>query len=107
MIVTPGPAILVIPAGLAVLATEFVWARRLLRRFKTTAWDVAAKITGRDAASRNRAASVGDGNGAASETGSPRADLPAAGTTMPGGPLRPVAGRFGSGPGDAGGKGGG
>ena len=27
MIVTPGPAILVIPAGLAILATEFAWAR--------------------------------------------------------------------------------
>jgi len=37
MIVTPGPAILVIPAGLAILATEFIWARRLLRRFQTGA----------------------------------------------------------------------
>ena len=27
MIVTPGPAIVVIPAGLAILATEFAWAR--------------------------------------------------------------------------------
>lgn len=34
MIVPPGPAILVIPAGLAILATEFLWARRLLQRFK-------------------------------------------------------------------------
>ena len=34
MIVLPGPAILVIPLGLAVLATEFVWARRLLRKLK-------------------------------------------------------------------------
>jgi uncharacterized protein (TIGR02611 family) len=34
LIVTPGPAILVIPLGLAILATEFVWARRLLIRFK-------------------------------------------------------------------------
>lgn len=30
MIVLPGPAVVVIPAGLAILATEFVWARRLL-----------------------------------------------------------------------------
>ena len=30
MIVLPGPAIIVIPAGLGLLATEFVWARRLL-----------------------------------------------------------------------------
>jgi len=31
MLVLPGPAIVVIPAGLAILATEFHWARRLLR----------------------------------------------------------------------------
>ncbi|MCY2967473.1 MAG: PGPGW domain-containing protein [Planctomycetota bacterium] len=30
MIVTPGPAIVVIPAGIAILATEFFWAKRLL-----------------------------------------------------------------------------
>lgn len=30
MIVLPGPAVVVIPIGLAILATEFVWARRLL-----------------------------------------------------------------------------
>lgn len=32
MIVLPGPAIVVVPLGLAVLATEFVWARRWLRK---------------------------------------------------------------------------
>jgi len=30
MIVLPGPAIVVIPIGLAILATEFIWARNLL-----------------------------------------------------------------------------
>lgn len=30
MIVLPGPAIIVVPAGLAILATEFIWARKLL-----------------------------------------------------------------------------
>ena len=34
MIVLPGPAFVVIPAGLAVLATEFLWARRLLVRVR-------------------------------------------------------------------------
>ncbi len=34
MIVLPGPAVVVIPAGLAILATEFIWARRALRRCK-------------------------------------------------------------------------
>ncbi len=34
MIVLPGPAFVVIPAGLGILATEFMWARRLLDRVK-------------------------------------------------------------------------
>jgi len=34
LIVLPGPAILVIPAGIAILATEFAWAKRLLKRIK-------------------------------------------------------------------------
>ena len=29
LLVLPGPAFIIIPAGLAILATEFVWARRL------------------------------------------------------------------------------
>jgi len=32
LIVLPGPAVLVVPLGLAILATEFAWARRLIRR---------------------------------------------------------------------------
>jgi tellurite resistance protein TerC len=32
LLVLPGPAFIVIPIGLAVLATEFVWARRWLKR---------------------------------------------------------------------------
>lgn len=34
LLVLPGPGILTIAAGLAVLATEFDWARRLLDWFK-------------------------------------------------------------------------
>lgn len=34
LIVLPGPAFLVIPLGLGILATEFVWARRLLKKVK-------------------------------------------------------------------------
>lgn len=33
LIVLPGPAFVVIPLGLMILAGEFVWARRLLKRF--------------------------------------------------------------------------
>ena len=32
MIVLPGPAILVVPLGFAILASEFAWARRVWRR---------------------------------------------------------------------------
>ena len=34
MIALPGPAFIVIPAGLTILATEFLWARRALRQGK-------------------------------------------------------------------------
>lgn len=34
MIVLPGPAVVVIPIGLAILATEFIWARKLLDSVK-------------------------------------------------------------------------
>jgi tellurite resistance protein TerC len=32
LIVLPGPAFIIIPIGLSILATEFVWARRFLQR---------------------------------------------------------------------------
>jgi len=41
MVVLPGPATVVIPAGLAVLGTEFVWARRLLKKAKEGAKGLA------------------------------------------------------------------
>ena len=34
MLVTPGPAIVVIPVGLAILAVEFVWARKWLQKLR-------------------------------------------------------------------------
>lgn len=34
MIILPGPAILVIPAGLAILGLEFHWAKRWLEKVK-------------------------------------------------------------------------
>jgi len=48
MIVLPGPAVVVIPLGLAILGTEFIWARRLMRRVKN-----AIKRTG-DAKQRSK-----------------------------------------------------
>jgi tellurite resistance protein TerC len=34
MIIGPGPAVVVIPLGLGILATEFLWARRILDSLK-------------------------------------------------------------------------
>jgi tellurite resistance protein TerC len=46
MIVTPGPAILVIPLALSILALEFAWARHLLRKMKDSATAVANRARG-------------------------------------------------------------
>lgn len=37
LIVLPGPAVVVIPFGLAIMGTEFLWARQLLQRLRTEA----------------------------------------------------------------------
>jgi tellurite resistance protein TerC len=37
LLLLPGPAFVVIPIGLAILATEFVWARRILNRIRKEA----------------------------------------------------------------------
>ena len=46
LIVLPGPAFVVIPLGLAILATEFLWARRLLRRMKQGATSAYQRVRG-------------------------------------------------------------
>jgi tellurite resistance protein TerC len=49
MIVTPGPAIVVIPVGLTILSIEFAWARNWLKRLRDT-------VTNRNSQARNRLA---------------------------------------------------
>lgn len=51
MIITPGPAIVVIPAGLAILSIEFTWARTWLRRLRESISDRGSsrRIRRRDA----------------------------------------------------------
>ena len=45
MIFLPGPAIVVIPIGLAILATEFAWAKVLLHKLKEKIrWKTTAKV---------------------------------------------------------------
>lgn len=47
MLVLPGPGLLVIIAGLAVLATEYVWAQRALDAAKRRARQAASKARAR------------------------------------------------------------
>lgn len=44
MLVLPGPAIVVIPVGLAILATELAWARRLLQQIRSRAEAIRAAL---------------------------------------------------------------
>jgi len=46
LLVLPGPAFIVIPIGLAILSTEFVWAARLLKRVKENAAYAAQSVMG-------------------------------------------------------------
>ncbi len=48
---TPGPAIIVIPAGLALLATEFIWAKKLLKKFKEATYSISKSA--KDAIKKN------------------------------------------------------
>jgi uncharacterized protein (TIGR02611 family) len=47
LLVLPGPAFIVIPIGVAILATEYAWARRWLRKVRQMASNV---VSGRDRA---------------------------------------------------------
>jgi tellurite resistance protein TerC len=44
LIVLPGPAFIVIPIGLSILATEFLWARRWLQKIRQMAARLKSKI---------------------------------------------------------------
>src|SRR5437773_9665331 len=46
----PGPGLLVIFAGLSILAVDFVWAHRLKTKMKDTAVKVVDKVRGKPAA---------------------------------------------------------
>lgn len=47
MILLPGPAFVVIPAGLGILAIEFAWARHWLHKAKGFVEDAKARVNGR------------------------------------------------------------
>jgi len=43
LIILPGPAIIVIPIGLSILATQFAWPRRYIRKTRELAKRLKAK----------------------------------------------------------------
>ena len=47
LIVLPGPAVVVIPLGLAILGVEFAWARAWLRKVRQGSTDLVNTIKGR------------------------------------------------------------
>lgn len=61
MLVTPGPGLLVIIAGLAILATQFTWAERALDKMKDRARVARDKASVRRADRRADAAVAGQG----------------------------------------------
>jgi tellurite resistance protein TerC len=44
LLVLPGPALVVIPLGLAILSVEFAWARRWLRKVRQGSNDLVNRI---------------------------------------------------------------
>lgn len=62
LLVTPGPAFVVIPVGLAILATEFAWARHWLRIIRDSADKGAEKLKIRTLFSRKSKPNPPDSN---------------------------------------------
>ena len=58
MIVTPGPAFVLIPLGLAILATEFDWARRALEKAREQARKAKERSVALDPKVRRRRAAL-------------------------------------------------
>jgi uncharacterized protein (TIGR02611 family) len=63
MIVLPGPAVLVIPLALAILGTEFLWARKLLDAVKVRFAKVERATLGKLRARRQRRVALSSGGG--------------------------------------------
>lgn len=47
LIFTPGPALVVIPAGLGILSIEFAWARRWLRKMRDAGAAAVNQVRGK------------------------------------------------------------
>jgi uncharacterized protein (TIGR02611 family) len=83
LLVLPGPGWLVIFLGLGILATEFVWAERLLNKAKEKAQQAKSKVLERKALGTSRKADrrisdVAGGDGHGAPPSSPETDAPTA-----------------------------
>jgi len=58
LLVLPGPAFVVLPIGLGILAIEFEWARRLMRRARRL-YETAARVSRPPESERNSATDPG------------------------------------------------
>ncbi len=56
LLVLPGPAFIVIPAGLAILAIEFAWARRWLEHIKQRAAQAGDRLFRKSTANQRQKA---------------------------------------------------
>ena len=54
MIITPGPAFVVIPIGLGILGLEFAWARRWLAKVRQKVSEQTARARAKRAAGRQQ-----------------------------------------------------
>jgi uncharacterized protein (TIGR02611 family) len=90
MLVLPGPAMVVIPLGLAILGVEFAWARRLLHTVRdkgTEAFSSVGSLLRARRQEREATSSAGGADttdGSASPNGSQRAGHSAPSTQDPG-----------------------
>jgi uncharacterized protein (TIGR02611 family) len=62
MLVTPGPGLVAIAAGLAILATEFEWAHRMLHRVRARIREQKERVQARLLERRQREDGRKDGN---------------------------------------------
>lgn len=60
MLVTPGPGLIVIPIGLAILGAEFAWARHWLRKVRETISNQNSKNHAQRAERRRERAETGN-----------------------------------------------
>jgi uncharacterized protein (TIGR02611 family) len=62
LLIAPGPGLVTVAAGLVILATEFVWARQVLKRFRREGGKIRDLLFGSKRASRSTRAEPDKGS---------------------------------------------